>query len=1147
MIIATPATAGATPLPPKVFVGYADDLRANPSNFPTPWSGSPGVGFIGSPAPWDAGTIMLQNPNATPLAIDGVNVDLQRPGPTFNVWGTFSIPAHGTTILTQSTQYDFDTSEAPALTACGVAAPATLDPPKVTVTIAGASTDFIDSGHVLDTSGYDKACVGNESTQWTPVGSAPCPGSSLVASPPSQAAAPGATVTVTARFANSCGTALSGVVVHFTVTSGPHAGITGNATTNSNGVAAFHYSGTPQGIDNVQASISNTVGILTSNSVNVLWETATLSVNPTAGLPGDTIAFPAPSPGTAAGYLAGETVDLHANSPTGAILTSVVANGSGAISGSFVVPVPAAGGQMVAVVAVGATSARQGWAVFTGGCTTDWTSTSGGDFNDATKWSTGAVPGPADLVCIIAAGTYTVSVTTSESVAGLVLGHQSSGAQTLNLGGRGLGFQIGGSAVINPAGVLVMDSPDGNSSLIGGPGTLTNNGTLSTVNSNGGPRYIRINVVNNATATIDNFNTLLDSATTFTNTGALSIGATGGLALTGSSTFTESAGTLAVAGTLTVTNSTFNENGGTETGASIVLTSSTLNDSAGTASFLLQCSNTVAGTIHGGQRVTVQGNTCGNGTVTFAGTSVANNGTLTLDSSNGNYALLQGAPLINSGTLSTIQGKGGQRYIRVNLTNNPGAKVTISNFDTRIDTATTTINNGTFTVAATGALAVSGGGIFTQGAGTLTNSGSFSATNTTFNHNGGAASGNAVSLSGSTLNDNAASNLGFLVQCSDTLTGTISASQTVTVQGNNSCGAGNLTLAGASVTNNGTIVLESLNGTYSLIAGAPLTNNGTFRVTQGNGGPRYIRVNLTNASTGSVTLANFDTRFDQGTTTVNSGAFTVAGGGGVSITSGIFTQAAGTLVNNGAINANSVTFNQNGGTASGTAVVLTNSTLTDSAGIGNFLMQCGGTLGGTIAAGQTVTIQANAVCGSAVVNLAAPGVTNNGTLAMDSTNTGFALLQGAALTNNGNFNLVQDAGGIRYLRVPVFNTATMTIGAVDTRQDAGTATSNTGTVSVLNGANLTLGGGSSYSQTAAATLNVSVAAGGGTFGIIAGGGNVTVAGTLGVTTAGNPTIGSTFAVVSGAVVSGTFASVSSGATHYSTAYSASEVTLTRQI
>ena len=370
-----------------------------------------------------------------------------------------------------------------------------------------------------------------------------------------------------------------------------------------------------------------------------------------------------------------------------------------------------------------------------------------------------------------------------------------------------------------------------------------------------------------------------------------------------------------------------------------------------------------------------------------------------------------------------------------------------------------------------------------------------------------------MTLSGSTLNDNAASNLSFLMQCNNTLTGTISASQTVTIQGNSACGNSNLTLVGSSVTNNGTVVLESLNGSYSLITGVPLTNNGTFRTTQGNGGQRYVRVNLTNAATGSVTIGDFDTRFDQAATTVNNGTFTVSPGAAANINGGVFTTTGGTLANNGAINASNVTFNQNGGTGSGNAVMLSYATLNDSAGTGAFLLQCGGTLAGTIAAGQTVTIQGNVACGSTAVNLAAPGVTNNGTLVMDSTNGSYDVLQGAALANNGTFNLVQDAGGIRYLRVPVTNTALMIVGAVDSRQDYGTATSNTGTVSVANGASLALGGGSSYSQTAAATLNVTVAAGGGTFGITGGGGNVAVAGTLGVTTIGSPAVGSTYAVV----------------------------------
>lgn len=398
--------------------------------------------YIGDPGgDLDAGAIMLQNPNSTAMSVDGVNVDLQRPGPTFGLWGAFSIPAHGTAILTQSVAYDFDTSEF-AITGCGVLAAPTDRPPKVSVTVAGATTDFIDGGHVLDTGGYDKECQGNESTQWTSIGSVACSGSSLVATPPSQALAPGGTAAVTARFSNSCGTALSGVTVNFAVTSGPNAGTTGTATTNSNGVAIFRYSATPQGIDYVTATVTNLVGSISSNVAYVTWETATLSVTPTSGLPGTTVSFPAPSPGTATGYAAGETVDVRANSTSGQILATVVANGSGNIIGTFVVPIPTTGGRLTSLVAVGRTSARQGWALFTSGCSTDWTNASGGNFNTPGNWSTGAVPGPADLVCILLPGTYTVAVTTSESVGSLILGSQSSGAQTLDLGGRNITFAM---------------------------------------------------------------------------------------------------------------------------------------------------------------------------------------------------------------------------------------------------------------------------------------------------------------------------------------------------------------------------------------------------------------------------------------------------------------------------------------------------------------------------------------------------------------------------------------------------------------------------------------------------------------------------------------------------------------------------------
>src|SRR4051794_27559452 len=203
-----PPSASAAPLPPKILVGYADNLRADPVNFPTPWSGNAGVTFIGNTDQYDAGAVMLQNPNATAMSVSKVVVDLQRPGPTFDLWGAFSIPAHGKAILTQTVGENFDTSEY-AITDCGTAADPAVSPPKVSVTIGGTTTDFVDSGHVLDTGGFDAACLNNESTQWTPIGSTPCPGAILTAKPATQALDPAATAKITAKFTNGCGTPLS--------------------------------------------------------------------------------------------------------------------------------------------------------------------------------------------------------------------------------------------------------------------------------------------------------------------------------------------------------------------------------------------------------------------------------------------------------------------------------------------------------------------------------------------------------------------------------------------------------------------------------------------------------------------------------------------------------------------------------------------------------------------------------------------------------------------------------------------------------------------------------------------------------------------------------------------------------------------------
>jgi len=146
--------------------------------------------------------------------------------------------------------------------------------PKVDVTLDGTTTTYTDSGQILNTGGFDLAtCPSgtNESTQWTTVGRAACPGAVLTLAPSSQAHSVGETATVTATLTNSCNEPLSGVAVNFQVTSGPNNGLPGTGVTDSNGQATFTYSSTQPGTDQLQASVTNPAGTITSNPVKVTW------------------------------------------------------------------------------------------------------------------------------------------------------------------------------------------------------------------------------------------------------------------------------------------------------------------------------------------------------------------------------------------------------------------------------------------------------------------------------------------------------------------------------------------------------------------------------------------------------------------------------------------------------------------------------------------------------------------------------------------------------------------------------------------------------------------------------------------------------------------------------------------------------------
>jgi hypothetical protein len=274
----------------SVFVGYAEDKEIetpNPAAFPTPWAGSPNTVFLGGTVPgqaacgtlptcYDTGAIRLDNFGTSPVTVGDVSVDDHSSlsgGKVFDLWGSFTVAPGTSAILAanppnNNPSYDnFDPSGYPS-----TCTPLTVAP-TVTLTVGGAATTLVDSTHVLDTGGIDRGqCPPsqNESTQWRPIGAVGTNNATLTLGAPTATAVQGGQVTETATLLDGAGTGIPNSTVAFNVVTGPDAGTTGTATTNAGGQANFTYTGSGQGEDFVQASVT-TVGSFTSNTTTVLW------------------------------------------------------------------------------------------------------------------------------------------------------------------------------------------------------------------------------------------------------------------------------------------------------------------------------------------------------------------------------------------------------------------------------------------------------------------------------------------------------------------------------------------------------------------------------------------------------------------------------------------------------------------------------------------------------------------------------------------------------------------------------------------------------------------------------------------------------------------------------------------------------------
>lgn len=192
----------------ETFVGYADNLRPSPffpvglctGNF---WNGASGMSATCMSQSMDSGAIMFVNNGTTSLVITGLT-ETNQPGGSgivYNPWGalSFTLAPGQDAVFTQTGSYNFDSSDNPFISNgnsptnnCSVGSLAstslcTANAPKVTLTVNGSPVTLLDTGHVLDTGGYDSVnsspCIGgnnvtggnvpgncNESLQWRLIG-----------------------------------------------------------------------------------------------------------------------------------------------------------------------------------------------------------------------------------------------------------------------------------------------------------------------------------------------------------------------------------------------------------------------------------------------------------------------------------------------------------------------------------------------------------------------------------------------------------------------------------------------------------------------------------------------------------------------------------------------------------------------------------------------------------------------------------------------------------------------------------------------------------------------------------------------------------------------------------------------------------------
>ena len=648
------------------------------------------------------------------------------------------------------------------------------------------------------------------------------------------------------------------------------------------------------------------------------------------------------------------------------------------------------------------------------GCTKGWAAAVDGSWSDATKWTPAGVPTSTDDVCIAAAGSYTVTLEGSSSVASVTLGTEGN-VQRPTLLIRDSVFlgqgELTSVAGFTNHGSLVLDTTAGSGAHLA---------ILSGAFTNAGDGDVTVNP--GIPVTISG---------SFVNEGSFTVAAGATLNLAGSApSFDQDAGTLTVAGSFPATGATFTYHGGAIPN-SLVLRGATLALAAPAAvpkTFVFEgAGNVLAGDVLAGHALRIRDSV-------FFG-----QGALTSVAGFTNHGSVEFDPSAGSGTQLTMLAGAFTNGPAGSVTVEPGIPATING---------PIVNNGSFSVAAGASLSLDGqivnAGVFTAGggtalhltgstsfldqsAGTLTVEGSFSVNGGTVIYKGGSIP-NPLVLRNATL-DLAAATASpdtFVFEgAGNVLAGDVLAGHTLRIRDSVFFGQGALTSV-AGFTNHGSVEFDPSSGSgtqLTMLAGA-FTSGAAGSVTVEPGIPATIN--------GPV---------------VNNGSFTVAAGAMLNLAGAApsFDQNAGTLTVAGSFPATGATFTYNGG-AIPNPLVLRGATLALAAPAAvpkTFVFEgAGNVLAGDVLAGHTLRIRDSAAFGQGDLTSVA-GFTNHGNVVFDpSLGSGARLTMLAGAFTNGPAGSVSVEPGVpATVSGPVVNAGSFTVPTGATLNLAGSAPS----------------------------------------------------------------------------------------------------------